>query len=72
MKRQITVSDEELSELDAVLSNELSDTRTELRRTRNPAFRKQVNHHIEVIAHIRETVEEAIGPRPEPTKVWPG
>jgi len=61
MRHQILVSDEELSELETVLASELVETRGELRRTRNPAYRKQVNHHLQVVRHIHDQVEQAIG-----------
>ena len=68
MPHRILVSDEELSELDAVLANELVETRGELRRTRNPAYRKQVNHHLQVVRHIHDQIEQAMGSPARPVE----
>ena len=62
MARPIQLSDEELAELGAMLHRETATSRHELRRTRNPGFREQVRHHIDVVAHITESVEAAAGP----------
>jgi len=60
MNHAISVSDEELLELDTMLASELSDTRGELRRTRNPSYRKQVSHHMQVIQHLHDVVEREL------------
>ena len=64
MDNHISVTDEELSELAAMLVNELVETRGEPRRTRNPAYRKQVSHHLQVVRHIHNQVEQIMAVRP--------
>ena len=59
MTHSILLSDEELTELDALLRGEITRGRQELRRTRNPRFRDGVRHHIELMEHIHEIAASA-------------
>jgi len=59
MAYTITLSDEELAELDGLIHDELADRRHELRRTRNPEFRGQVTHHIRLLDHLLRMVHGA-------------
>ena len=59
MKHSMVLDDEEIRELDCLLSADLSERRTELRRTRNPDFRLQIRHHIELDQHILLKLEKA-------------
>ena len=58
MTRLISLSDEECGELAALLNKEYSESRGEMRRTRNPAFRSGLEHHIEVIGNIKTMLAE--------------
>ena len=59
MAYQIDLSDEELDELDLVLRQEFRSTRIELRRTRNPEYRGEVRHHMDLVEHILESLGSA-------------
>jgi hypothetical protein len=59
MKNTITLSDEELIELEDLLRRELEESRPEYRRTRTPEFRDFLAHHIEVTEGLLRTVTRA-------------
>ena len=59
MTYYISMSLEELDEMGMLLSKELATDRTELRRTRNPQFRQQVIHKIDLREHVLETIQNA-------------
>ena len=59
MKHAMMLSDEEIRELDGLVNADISERRTELRRTRNPKFRAQVQHHLELDRHILHELEKA-------------
>lgn len=68
MTHQLTLSDEELAELDDMLSRELQATRVELHRTDSLHFKERVQRHIDVMSHLQEAVrsaEAAPGPQHE-------
>jgi hypothetical protein len=60
MVHHVSLSDEELAELDRMLTKELVERRSELRRTRNPSFRAQLDERIEVLEHMHEQVSEEL------------
>ena len=63
MKLHVELSPEELQELDRVLQREIAATRTELRRTGDWRFQKHVEHELELLESIEQTValaEESI------------
>jgi len=53
------LNDEEIRELDKLLSAEIADRRIELRRTGNHSFRDEVRHHLDVATDILHKLEEA-------------
>lgn len=57
MSRTISVTNDEISLLDQLLHAELTTGYTELRRTRNPAYRAQVKRRQELAAHLLETLQ---------------
>ncbi len=59
MEHTITLSDEELEELDGLLTHEVDDSRTELRRTRNRQFREMIRHRIALARDLLAKVREA-------------
>lgn len=59
MACSLVLNDEELVELDDLLHQEVTTSRTELRRTRNPEFRDQINHRIKMAAHLRDLIARA-------------
>ena len=59
MNHMVSLSDEELSELDQILIRESSRTHVELRRTSNRNFREHVRHHLDVVEEIRKRIETA-------------
>ncbi|HET6429949.1 MAG TPA: hypothetical protein VFJ30_16150 [Phycisphaerae bacterium] len=48
MQHTMVLSDEELEELDGLLDSEVYNSRSELRRTRNPQFREDVRRRLTV------------------------
>ena len=62
MRRDISFTDEELTELDEILCRELNCTREELRRTRNRDFRDRVAHHLRVVQAIHHKTVELVAP----------
>ena len=52
MQHTLLVSDEDLAELESLLRSELKDAHSELRRTRNPQFREQIRHRMELAEHL--------------------
>ena len=59
MKTTITLSTEEIDELEVLLHRELDSTRVELRRTRNPNFRDGIKTHMRLTEHMLESVASA-------------
>lgn len=59
MQHTLTLSDEELDEIDHVLEGEIRTTRVELRRTRNLDYRHQVRHHLDVMERVHERMHHA-------------
>ncbi len=59
MKHAMILNDEEIRELDCLLSADISERRTELRRTRNPEFREQIQHHLDIERQILLALEKA-------------
>lgn len=59
MKHAMMLNDEELREIGSLVNADISERRTELRRTRNPGFRAQVKHHIELDRNILHELERA-------------
>ncbi len=56
MQHQIMLSDEELDELDRMLQNELPDWHAEMRRSRNPGFRDDLQLRIERLEHVQKII----------------
>jgi len=52
MKCELDISSEELADLDVLLQREAQASRSELRRTRNPQFRSELEHHVERVEHL--------------------
>jgi hypothetical protein len=59
MTHQLTLSGEELGELDEMLSRELQAAHVELHRTDSLYFKEKVQHHLELMTHVREAVRTA-------------
>ena len=59
MVRGIMLTDEELGILEELLRQELGNTRSEYRRTRNPDFRSGIQHRMKLERHILQTIEQA-------------
>jgi len=55
----IDFDEEELEELDSILSRELTESRSELRHTWDANYRERVRHHIELVEHMIRTTEHA-------------
>ncbi len=54
----INLTDEEFRLLEDLLRRELTDTRSEHRRTRNPEFRSQIEHQLDLLRRLLVTMEE--------------
>ncbi len=63
MDIHIDFEEEELDELDRILSRELRDSRAELRRTWDANYKQRVRHHIELVEHMIRTTESAHHPQ---------
>ena len=56
MEHQIHISEEELAELERMLGKEAAERRNELRRTRNPSFREDLIHRLDLLDHMHERI----------------
>jgi len=65
MSLTISISDDEVSLLDQLLHAELTVGHSELRRTRNPAYRDQVRRRQELAAHLLEVIQRSGSARQE-------
>ncbi len=59
MVRAVNLTYEELDELKRMLRRGLGDTRSERRRTRNPGFRRKIEHRLELMAHMLTAIHQA-------------
>lgn len=66
MKVELNISAEELAELDALVQREIENTHVELRRTRNPQFRSELQQHVERMEHLLRQLAQS--PVPAGTK----
>ena len=62
MKCELSVSAEELAELNALLEREIQSSHVELRRTRNPEFRDQVQQHVDRLEGLLRQLTQAQAP----------
>lgn len=62
MNAKITLSYEELIEMEQLLERELDSTRSELHRTKNKDFKEHIRHHMETIEHMLKVAREARTP----------
>ena len=59
MEYQISLSQEELAELDAILREEMVLAGLELPEAHMPRLRSRLEHRAEIIKHLRKEVESA-------------
>ena len=59
MDRTFLTNDDELALLDELLHAEFDSTYSELRRTRNPAYRGRVEKRQDLVKHLLDTVTRA-------------
>ena len=52
MPHEVYLSEEEALDLNRLLRREVNESRVELRRTRNPHFRDEIQHRIELEEHV--------------------
>lgn len=64
MTCQITLTDEQLAELEVIVNQDLASSRHELHRTWNSDYKAQVKRHIELAEHILSAVQLVRGRRP--------
>lgn len=55
----LNLSEEELELLERMLLGEEGDIRSEHRRTRNPEFRSEIEHRMELQHRILDSIEQA-------------
>ncbi|NLF30458.1 MAG: hypothetical protein GX591_06180 [Planctomycetes bacterium] len=59
MDRTLVINDDELALMDELLHAELDSAYSELRRTRNPSYRGQVEKRRDLIKHLLEAVNRS-------------
>ena len=62
MEHTIMLSDEELAELDGLLDSEVYNSRSELRRTRNPQFREDVRRRLTITRQLLAKIRKVHAP----------
>ncbi len=59
MNAKITLTYEELIEMEQLLEREMDSTHTEMHRTKNKDFKDHIRHHLETIEHMLKVTREA-------------
>ncbi|MFP4104671.1 MAG: hypothetical protein ACLFVU_01155 [Phycisphaerae bacterium] len=59
MTHMISLSEEELGEVQNLLEQELQECKPEFRRTRSHGYKDKLRHHVQVTQHILEVVRRA-------------
>jgi hypothetical protein len=59
MNHTITFSDDELDLIEGLLNEELQTERVEFRRTRNPDFRDDLEHHLDLTGKLIRKLSQA-------------